>query len=120
MRIRSLSGLKPAAQAELLAAPGHVYVGRKFRDIPGSPLGNPHTVRLYGRQRCIEMFRQDLWLAIQDHQRGHLVAVVERVLALADDATLICWCLNAEDDGGELCCHAQVISRAARYLRSRK
>jgi len=64
-----------------------VYVGR------GTPWGNPFRVKVHGRERALELFREYL------RGRPELVERARRELAGQDVA---CWCQPGED------CHADV------------
>jgi hypothetical protein len=70
---------------------GAVYVGRAGPHLKASPYANPYTVKEYGRDRALELYRQHL------RDCPELVDRARRELAGHD---LACWCRPGE------ACHA--------------
>ena len=98
----------------------YVYAGRFMKhspvgELPASSLGNPFTVRRYGCQ-ALPLFRQFLWTAIREQNP----VVLPALLAVQDDWTLGCWCVDLEGEkiftAAEVC-HCQLIWKAVRYLK---
>jgi hypothetical protein len=77
-----------------------VYVGR------GSPLGNPFTLEQHG-EAAMDLYKRHLWARMQARDRSVLAALD----ALTPDHRLVCSCWPRP-------CHAEVIVRAWRWLRS--
>jgi len=73
---------------------GAVYVGRQGFGLRRSPWANPFSLREYGRQEALRLYRQ--WLS----QRPDLVDRARRELK---GRTLACWCQPGDD------CHADVL-----------
>jgi alkylated DNA repair dioxygenase AlkB len=82
-----------------------VYIGRP------SLLGNPYSVREYGRQEAISLYRRWLWDRILE--QGVVYAELKRLAELAKrgDLTLICWCAPEP-------CHGEVVRKAIEWLNS--
>jgi len=80
-------------------------------DEPGG-LGNPYTVSKYGRERCIELFREDFETAItSDDSYGRFgfdAQALRRFVASLSGTVLVCWCRQLED--AEPACHCDVIA----------
>lgn len=93
-----------------------VYVGRgpdakAMGDVPIGEkgwLGNPYTVKEYGREESIERFRVDFTQRIATD--GEFRDAVEDLAG----KTLGCWCQTLEDD--DPACHAEVIAEWADML----
>jgi hypothetical protein len=89
--------------------PHDVYIGRP------SILGNPFTYKpskhatylLPTRDACLREYRKWLYRRIEDGDR----AIIDALLAIPDDANLVCWC-------APLPCHGDVIVDAVKRLRS--
>jgi len=64
-------------------------------------LGNPYTKEDYGRERCIEKFREDFEKRLEDDEEFR-----QGVKNLAGHR-LLCWCQTVNDDGPA--CHGEVI-----------
>lgn len=79
-----------------------IYVGR------GSPLGNPFTLEEHGLG-ALELYRKHLWARIKANDR----AVLQALESLTPDHRVVCSCWPRN-------CHAEVIVRAWRWLRSKK
>jgi Domain of unknown function (DUF4326) len=82
-----------------------VYIGRP------SLLGNPYSVRQYGRQEAIRLYRLWLWARIKE--QGEVYAELKRLAELAKqgDLTLICWCAPEP-------CHGAMVRRSIEWLNS--
>jgi len=82
-----------------------IYIGRP------SLLGNPYSVREYGRQEAIRLCRRWLWDRILE--RGELYAELKRLAEMAKhgDLTLICWCAPEP-------CHGDMVRRSVEWLNS--
>jgi hypothetical protein len=81
-----------------------IYVGRP------TALGNPFTVKEFGKGNCINKYEERLWacMATDNPVRRGIVALTDRYVA--DGAlTLACWCAPAP-------CHAEVIARMIEWL----
>jgi hypothetical protein len=95
-----------------------MYVGRRY---PGcglaqSPLANPYShlaqanaERVATRNDAIEAYRHWLWQGLRD--KNQMILTVLR--AIQPDTVLVCWCAPHP-------CHAEVISRAATWLRTQQ
>lgn len=102
----------------------YLYVGRRMggpEPHDQSPLGNPFKLR--GQRPAdvaaiLTQYRAWLFDRIQAADRQILYLLRE---AITEETTLACWCCDKEGeaifDGPEVC-HAQVIAKAWRYLRS--
>jgi hypothetical protein len=77
--------------------PNVVYIGRRWTmggyNLPDSPWKNPYTVKRYGREVAVELYRQ------------HILSSVEMLSRLDELAgkTLGCWCKLDER------CHGDVL-----------
>jgi hypothetical protein len=82
-----------------------VYIGRP------SLLGNPYSVREYGRQEAIRLYRLWLWARIKE--QGEVYAELKRLAELAKqgDLTLICWCAPEPY-------HGAMVRRSIEWLNS--
>jgi hypothetical protein len=97
---------------------GWCYVGwaHQCYGLTTSPLANPYThlqvsragrLRVAGRDEAIQSFRQWLWEQPTTGNR----AIRSALQAITPDTVLICWCAPLD-------CHAEVIARAATWLRT--
>ena len=82
-----------------------VYIGRP------SLFETPYSVREYGRQEAIGLYRRWLWDRILE-----LCEVYDELKRLAEmakqsDLTLICWCFPNH-------CHGEILIRAIKWLNS--
>lgn len=77
---------------------GAVYVGRAAPGLRASPFANPFSVKKYGREEAIRLYRDRL-LSDPD-----LLGAARRELAGKD---LACWCRPADH------CHADVLIELA-------
>lgn len=110
--------------------PKLVYCGRAFGPFAASPLGNPCSARDKPCPVCktihfprgrpgeagpsVQCYRRWLFARIRANDR----AVIGALLALPDDATLGCWCVDLDDaTRGSEQCHCEVVAKAARYLK---
>jgi hypothetical protein len=84
---------------------GVVYIGNRYArggyDLPQSPWGNPYSVKDYGREEAVSMYRE------------HVLDSEELLSRLGeiDGETLACWCKPDE------LCHGDVLLRLAAELR---
>jgi hypothetical protein len=104
---------------EALEAP-LVYVGRKMyynkTFLPGSPLGNPFTVKKHPRDATV-LFKKHLWAKIQAQDPEVMAALSEiEFAAKTTGVRLGCWCAGSL---AERMCHANVIRDAVVWLASR-
>lgn len=115
MKVRSLNdhGLRN----ELLAAVERgeaIYCGRQMKGfrLEASWLANPFSARIYGHDDCMKRYRKFLHQQLKDD------GFKAKLLALPEDATLVCWCVNTDDpcDDNEVC-HCQILAKARRYLK---
>ena len=87
--------------------PSEFYIGRTFNGWLGSPLGNPYSVRDYGRLEAVNLYR--IWLRerIQEESPNLIVSALKalRNKAQEGDITLWCWCAPN-------LCHGEVILEA--------
>ena len=101
----------------------YIYCGRGMGgDVPreASPLGNPF--KLKGRSkaeiaRCIASYRE--WLSGKILERDPRIMALMR--AITEDTALCCWCCSMEGDEiftAEERCHAQVVFKAWRHLKT--
>lgn len=79
-----------------LEDPNHVYIGRAVRFVPGakkSKWANPYSKKIYGHQKCVEMFgdyiRENKELLADLHELGGKV--------------LGCWCKPGP-------CHGDILA----------
>lgn len=96
------------------------YVGREFAGYPRSVFANPHHVgrcpcgQSHERGEAVQLYRDWLHRRIVEGSRE----IIDALLALPEDAALGCWCDNIKNPyEGKLICHAQVVARAARWLK---
>lgn len=85
--------------------------GRSMLDTsPGNRgwLGNPFSVEEYGREGCIECFREAFEQKIENDER------FRRAVRDLSGKTLGCWCQQLDDDGPA--CHAEIIAEWADRL----
>jgi len=82
-----------------------VYIGRP------SLLGNPYSVREYGRQEAIRLYRRWLWDRILE--QGEVYGDLKRLAVMAErgDPTLISWCAPEP-------CHGDMVRRSVEWLNS--
>jgi hypothetical protein len=82
-----------------------IYIGRP------SLFGNPYTVREYGRQEAIRLYRRWLWDRILE--QGEVYAELKRLAEMAKqgEVTLICWCAPEP-------CHGDMVRRSVEWLNS--
>jgi len=73
-------------------------------------LGNPYTVEEYGREECIEKFREDFEEKLSNDY------TFRRCVRRLHGKTLGCWCQRLEDDSPA--CHAEVIAEWADKLQA--
>ena len=98
--------------SHLKLSEGMVYVGRRARGLPESPLANPFKIGPDGtREEVIAKYRAWLEGAIQ---RADIPAIaeLERLYEIARDTgrlTLACWCHPQP-------CHADVIAAAIKKM----
>jgi hypothetical protein len=81
------------------------YIGRP------SLFGNPYSVREYGRQEAIRLYRRWLWDRILE--RGEVYAELKRLAEMAKqgELTLICWRPPEP-------CHGDTVKRSVEWLNS--
>ena len=100
---------------------GHVrhdhgeYIGRRFKDVAASPLGNPYGLA-YGREQCIAQYREWLWSKIKYSDRlvlGELKGLIE-LAKRPQGVTLVCWCRRSGADGPS--CHGDVVRAAMLWM----
>lgn len=87
------------------SGPG-VYIGRRMRNLSGSPLGNPYRLAPGGdRNACIELYKRWLWREIKSG--GAALDELRRLIEISrtQDVTLLCWC-------EPLRCHGDVVRDA--------
>ncbi len=96
------------------------YVGRKFKDINGSALGNPFKIGKDGsRQDVVAKYRQWLWQKVQKGMKGEDNQVWQELLNLLEyykengEMSLICWCYPQA-------CHADVVKSCLEWLATQK
>jgi hypothetical protein len=98
--------------AEVLAQyPDAVYVGRenKGKGLVGGPLQNPFRLgKEEERGSTLTRYRAHLWAKIQEKDE-EVLAALKRI---GPDTTLVCWC-------APLPCHAEVVAKAAEWLRDK-
>ncbi len=93
-----------------------VYIGRP------SIFGNPFThltgatkavYLLSSREACLREYHQWLYRNIDPNADGMMYnqALVDAILALPDDAVLVCWCKP-------LTCHGDILIRAHAWLKT--
>lgn len=93
-----------------------VYVGRgpggrSMHDTPIGKrgwLGNPYPADEYGRERCVEMFREAF------EEKVRLNDTFSETVGLLAGKDLGCWCQRLDED--EPACHAEVIAEWADRL----
>ena len=71
-------------------------------------LGNPYPEGQYGRERCIELFREDFEERIAEDDE------FRKAVADLQGKTLGCWCRSV--DAEEPACHGDVIAEWADKL----
>lgn len=76
-----------------------IYIGR------GSDWGNPFTVKEYGRERAIELYRWHLWQRIKSNSLS-----IEQLLSL-DGKILGCFCKP-------LPCHGDILINAVEWAKN--
>jgi len=86
----------PAAKAG-----NYTYIGRanSVHQLPRSPLYNPYSVKQYGREGCIQKYRDEKLAPAMRRLKGQLYEAVERVAiaeALGEEVRLACWCMSEE------------------------
>jgi hypothetical protein len=96
--------------------PGH-YIGRAFKGMRGSPLGNPFSLKQYERADSVARYKE--WLREQYKSRGpayeELMALY-RLSMIDEGITLLCWCKHLGEDTP---CHGDVIKYAIESLHSK-
>ena len=94
-----------------------VYIGRKTRDYPRSPLANPeYLAREEDRPKVIAQYKTWLWKKIQAGD-PKVMAELWRLLDLArrpEGVTLLCWCRGVNET--KPACHGDVIKAALHWL----
>ncbi len=97
---------------------GWLYVGRGNQryDLPASSLCNPYSHlphaaarRVTCRDAAVEAFRRWLWQRLQAGDQSVLAALA----SIRPETVLVCWCAPEP-------CHAEVIARAAAWVRARQ
>ena len=112
MRIVNFKDYRSTAALDQAFGSKWVYVGRhnSGAGLPSSPLANPFKVSSdLPREAAIEAYRHWLWQRIQAGD-AEVLAVLRTI---DDDSVLVCWCSPKP-------CHAEVIARAAVWLRKQK
>ncbi len=98
--------------------PKHIYCGRRMPGFSASPLANPfHLDKDGNRSQVIQLFKSDLWRALNDKPCSRLSgqAAKKEILRLAqlvqagNPISLFCWC-------APLPCHCDVIRAAIIWL----
>lgn len=87
-----------------------LYVGRSTRGITGSPLGNPFRPRNRGIGETIEQYRKWLWYQISIKKDEEILNELRKI---KKTTVLVCWCHPNP-------CHAEVIAKAAKWLREQE
>lgn len=99
---------------------GYLYVGRlvpfhrNLGRIEPSPLGNPFSVKQYGRD-CLRLYRQWLW----DRIRAKDPDIMALMKIISEDTILGCWCtskVGEEIFADPEVCHAQIVWKSWRWL----
>lgn len=103
------------------------YMGYQNKGVNGdaiflkaSPLGNPFKLQCRDPEEVrtvLEQYRAWLYGEIQAGNKS----VLSLLKAIDEDTTLACWCCEMEGEeifDEPLVCHAQLIFRAARWLKS--
>ena len=112
MRIVNFKDYRSAAALDQAFGDKWVYVGRRNSafGLPSSPLANPFRISLSTcRVAAVEAYRRWLWGRLQARDAGVLAAL----RAIDDNSVLVCWCSPEP-------CHAEVITRAAAWLRQQQ
>lgn len=88
-----------------------VYCGRPMPGWAGSPLANPFTPKLHGKE-AIRFYREWLKARLAEDWPPALLAL----RAIGPHSVLACWCAQLDGDAEVLAvpmqCHCQVIWRA--------
>lgn len=88
----------------------HVYVGRKWRGLEGSPLGNPWAVPASGNTETVLTYYRTWMTGREGYPSGdeiHRLRVLHEKLG---DLTLVCWCVTWDGTGeAPNRCHAEII-----------
>lgn len=99
-----------------------VYVGRKCRGYPESPLHDPH----FGgsKEDALEGFRTHLRRESADHKSPAACEILRlaRLHAAGHPITLLCWCAPGPEGiplDGEVICHAQIIGQVVEKVSRR-
>lgn len=87
-----------------------IYVGRenKTYGLIASPLANPFVIGELTREEVISKYRVWLWSKIKEEDSE----VLAELKKITSDTVLVCWCYPQ-------ICHAKIISKAAKWLRSK-
>lgn len=80
--------------------PFDVYIGRP------SKWGNPFSVRQYGRDGCLDMYRE--WLSGKI-DIGEKPPTKEEIIKELKGKVLGCWCKPPGGFKGRLLCHGQIL-----------
>jgi len=87
------------------------YIGRKCYDYDESPLANPFRESVYGREKCISMYRRWLWGKITsgDEEVTTELARLFQLSLQPEGVKLVCWC-------APLPCHGDVIKSCLEWI----
>jgi len=103
--------------------PNTFYVGRAFRDWPGSALGNPFKLEEHGnsRSKVLDLYKAWLFAKIQSQQDDDPVIQelhrLSQAMIVEGDITLLCWCERPADfPANKPWCHAEIIRGALVWL----
>ena len=109
------NGLYPITIVNLRTFKGsYQYIGRKMKDLSGSPLGNPFKVKPYGpherNESVFNLYRRHLWASLKNTE-SEIFKELVRLLDLTKrgPVNLACWCSPEA-------CHGEVIRNAIHYL----
>ncbi len=95
-------------------APG-IYCGRgrgRTNLLSGLPpgtfgwLGNPYNDQIYGRERCIRLYKRDFYIMLKSDKRfREAMEAIRKRHREGQIVTLICWCKSVD------VCHTRIIKK---------
>lgn len=93
-----------------------IYIGRKWKDLPGSVLQNKYKIGRDGtREEVIEKYRQWLWKEVKKGMKGEGGKVWEVLNYIKEDVKegkqifLMCWCKPKA-------CHGDVVKSCIEWM----
>lgn len=114
IKIRRLATLK---QQKIHIDNEHtIYIGRGSKSLTESPLANMYRVKIYGLERCLEIYRVWIWEAIKAKHDEYEELIRILKLCRKHEVTLTCFCIDSDDPDDKVVCHGQIIRNALIYL----